>query len=400
MGAIPRFFDHLALASSPVKTALTDRLPGGSVRKDLVQQKNEGEMKDIESHVSGAFIRHFKQHRFEKLLGAVARNHHYLPRGPARANVVVVHGYRAHSRTQYFRAFIDRIRDASWYNVFTLDLPGHGRSVAPAREKERGQIRSSVRLIRTVYAMTYKVLSLRPYDQLPTILVGYSLGALVILRFLEEYPSAQKHIAGVILIAPPFEVDQNASEAVLKYKRVLSPTFDLLSRIFPNVNIGDPDRVYDDPLHYNGPLRMRTAAQIRAIVADSNAKLPSITCPVVIIQGADDIVAPLRATRCAFPTIGTPIGKKHLVVYPGVGHDIFEHPDTPKIVAEVIRRIDEHASESAFERADFSGLFDDVVEISSIWWFALVNTLTVFQKMLVRYIERGRRILRFFRIIR
>ncbi|HSE35010.1 MAG TPA: alpha/beta fold hydrolase [Candidatus Paceibacterota bacterium] len=357
-------------------------------------------MKDIESHVSGAFIRHFKQHRFAKLLGAVARNHHYLPSRPARANVIVVHGYRAHSRTQYFRAFIDRIRDASWYNVFTVDLPGHGRSVAPEREKERGQIRTFVRIIRTVYAMTYKVLSLRPYDQLPTILVGYSLGALAIVRFLEEYPSAQKHIAGVILIAPPFEVDQNASETVLKYRRVLSPTFDLLSRIFPNWNISDPDHTYDDPLHYNGPLRMRTAASIRSAVSDANAKLGVIRCSVLFIQGEDDLVAPLGATERAFSAIATPPACKAIHIYPGVDHDIFEHRDTQKIVGEILRWIDQHAERAEFERVDFSGLFDDVVEISSIWWFALVNTLTVFQKMLVRYLERGRRILRFFRIIR
>lgn len=277
--------------------------------------------------LSRSLVTHVVETHYKKILESHAVDIGLVPASIAEATMVVFPGYRMHNRTPHFRDLRAWLK-MKHFNVLTADLPGHGLSVT--NEVGRGQIKSFRAFMYLARAMVFKALSLTPSSasprkSIPIYCLGYSLGGLAWLRLLQRKPYLQDYIAGVILIAPPLEVDQNADPRILRYKRIIAPALPFFARIYPSFHVARPDFVVPDGLHYNGPLTLRTAHTIRTEGMRARQEMHKIKVPVLVIVGEGDVVAHAEAVKKYFPMITS--SDKTLLVYPGVDHDILEKAD-------------------------------------------------------------------------
>lgn len=281
-------------------------------------------MKTLPNEVRSAFMRHFVVKRFERLIRSLARDISYLPEEDTEMRAGVFHGYSKHGRYPDMHTVTDILLDA-YCSVTKCTFPYHGRSVPKNRQKERGQIKSFLRLVHAVHATTYKVLTIDSEKRHPVFLIGNSAGALAILRFLQEYPKVQKYLAGVILVGTPLSITQNASEWVRKNEKVLDPVFDFIAHILPTLPVGDlPEGNTADAQEYNGKIRARTAQQMYRTAKSVQHNMHLInSVPVLFIHGSEDRHALLGAVEEAYKNIPLPEHDKKMLVYAGAGHDIF-----------------------------------------------------------------------------
>jgi alpha-beta hydrolase superfamily lysophospholipase len=361
--------------------------------------------------LDSAVIQHFLQQRFEGVLDELAVSTFKLPLRATKARVCAFHGFSGHSRQADIKYLGNSLR-GSWYFFQALDLPFHGQSVAPDEEETRGRLPSILPWARAVHAMTYKALSLKTKKPIPLYLMGYSAGAIALLTFLQMFPLVQKYIAGVILVAPAFEVDQNAREWLLAHPRlaqvidfcehrngtaiVLDCALDLVSRFYPDVFISKLEDVDpSDHLEYKKELHLRTASVLHLAAKRTRRKMSKITVPLLIIHGAQDPVANVRATIQASADAGTAEEEKQLIIYEDADHHIV-HRAVPDILEWLNR---EHARASYEKIVYAEGLLKDTVKISSVFYFlsktilgafthACAQLLFIFRDMFARWITK------------
>lgn len=337
-------------------------------------------------------MRHFVGKRFERLIRNLARDVSYLPEEDTEARAAVFHGYSRHSRYPDMHAVTDILLDA-YCSVSKCDFPYHGRSVPKGHQKERGQIKSFLRLVHAVHATTYKVLTVDSEKQLPVFLIGNSAGALAILRFLQEYPHVQKYLAGVVLIGTPLSITQNASEWVRRHEKVLDPMFDFVSRILPTLPLGDlPEGIKDDPHEYHGKIRARTAQQMyrSAKSVKAQAKMDLIHTPILFIHGTDDQNALLGAVEEAYAMI--PALDKKLLVYEGAGHNIFVRGMHDAILWMKER----YTSPGELVSNPSENLIpvEDLIKASSVALAAITEIVEIFALVLFRYWKKLRKVIK------
>ena len=231
----------------------------------------------VPKELEGAVMRHFKERRFDAFLRTIARTPHYLPERHTKGRVVIFHGYSGHSEQQPIQHLVQMLKRKEHFSISTCDFPYHGLSNHPDKESDLGKIASFRQWVFTVYVMTYKTLTLRSREPLGVFLIGYSAGALAVLRFLQQYPEVQKYIAGVVLVSVPLEVDQNASAWVLKYKKFLEPIFNMVAWFLPNLPVGDlPEGDPEDTLEFNGRVRAGSAKELRNSVREAREHMKDI----------------------------------------------------------------------------------------------------------------------------
>jgi pimeloyl-ACP methyl ester carboxylesterase len=110
--------------------------------------------------------------------------------GSGKATVVLVHGWTCDSSSWDSQVPVLAKR----YRVITLDLPGHGRSGAPADGKFSMEL-----FARAVEAVRAEARADR------IVLVGHSMGAPVIRQYARLYP---KHVAGLVAVDGPLDMRQ------------------------------------------------------------------------------------------------------------------------------------------------------------------------------------------------
>lgn len=79
------------------------------------------------------FMADARHHRIEAA-GATVAVHEFRPSGQPLGKVLVVHGWR--SRTEFMRTIVEELTTAG-YQVFSLDLPGHGASTSRKLDMKR-----------------------------------------------------------------------------------------------------------------------------------------------------------------------------------------------------------------------------------------------------------------------
>jgi pimeloyl-ACP methyl ester carboxylesterase len=116
---------------------------------------------------------------------------HSTTTGAGKTTVILVHGYTCDETT--WSEQVPAL--AKQYRVITLDLPGHGKSDAPAVEKFSMDL-----FARAIEAVRAEAGADR------VVLVGHSMGTPVILRYASLYPehtAAMVAVDGVILGGTP-----------------------------------------------------------------------------------------------------------------------------------------------------------------------------------------------------
>ena len=355
---------------------------------------------NIPETLDSAFIEHFLKQRFEGVLDELAVSNFKLPLSATKTRVVAFHGYSGHSRQADMKHLGNSLR-AAWHFFSAIDLPNHGQSVLPDREETRGKIPSMIPLVQAVHAATYKALSLKANRPIPLYLMGYSAGAIALLTFLQRFPSAQKYIAGVILIAPAFEVDQNARKWLSEHPhlerithalegnrataQVLDYALDLASRWYPDVLVSKLEERYpDDQLEHKQAVDLRTAAVLHLAAKRARNHMSRITVPILFLHGAKDPVAAIEATLQAYNDVGTPLEYKKKIIYEHGDHHIIA-----QAVPDIIDWIEREYKRAIYEKIVYKeGLIKDMVNISSVLLVFVTSFIenmrgTLFQLLLI-----------------
>jgi alpha-beta hydrolase superfamily lysophospholipase len=256
----------------------------------------------------------------------------WLPGGPPKAIVLLVHGYAEHlGRYEHVAARLNR----SGYGVYAVDHWGHGRS-----DGVPGFVAAFSVYIDGVADLLKQVKTAHP--GVPRILLGHSMGGLIAAACLLRW---QHEFAAAVLSGPAIKAAQEPPALTILVAK-------LLSRIAPRLGVlqldgslvsRDPQVVaayLADPLVYKGKVGARLGAELFAAMHEVQADAARITLPLLIMHGAEDGLAAPAGSEFLQQHAGS--ADKTLKIYPGLYHEIFNEPEQQMVLADMVAWIDRH----------------------------------------------------------
>lgn len=252
------------------------------------------------------------------------------PETPPRAVIVIAHGLAEHSG-RYARlasSFVER-----GYAVAALDHFGHGQS-----DGEKGTVQDFDVFTDTLER--FREMIARDYPDVPSILLGHSMGGLISTSHLIKLPGRFK---GCVLSGPAIMSDAKPGQFQMAIVR-------FLSRFFPGLGImqldangvsRDPEEVtryVNDPLVYTGKVSARMAAELFRAMNDVQRDAGKIDLPILILHGGEDSMASPLGSRFLEANVGS--AEKQLKIYPGLFHEIFNEPERDEVFKDVVEWCD------------------------------------------------------------
>jgi len=255
----------------------------------------------------------------------------WRPEAAPRAVLAVTHGFGEHSGR--YKNVVDHFVPRG-YAVYGYDLCGHGRSPG-----KRGFIRAWSDYRGGTAAFLKMVAEKEP--RRPLFLYGHSLGGLIVLDYVLHTPEGLK---GVIASGPSLGAP-GISPFLLALSRILSvilPSFAMDTKLDATTISRDPlvVKAYkEDPLvHSMGTARL--GGEMNATVQWTQAHAQDIRLPLLIIQGAEDRLAPAQDSRRFFDHVT--YADKERIEYPGGFHEPHNDMEYPKVMADVERWVERH----------------------------------------------------------
>jgi alpha-beta hydrolase superfamily lysophospholipase len=243
---------------------------------------------------------------------------------PSAGRLLAVHGLGEHSgRLEP----VATCAVATGMDFHALDLRGHGRSAG-----KRGHAPSFERLLADLDDFRRRVSDGRP---IPTVLLGHSLGALLVGRYVQEY--AFPNLAGAVLAAPFVQL-------ALEPPGWKSRLGALADRIIPRLTLDneiDVDMLFRDeaearewerdPLvHQQISARLWGEMQRNAVLLVRRA--PQVRTPVMVQLAGEDHVVRTEAGRALAARFGGPVETRE---YEGAFHDLFHDPASERALADL-----------------------------------------------------------------
>lgn len=249
------------------------------------------------------------------------------PRGVA----LVLHGYADHGLR--YRHVLEALADAG-FAAHALDYRGHGRAAG-----RRGYVQNFSDYLADARTAIDRIKGLHP--NVPLFLVCHSHGALVGCSLMARTDAP--NIAGVVLSSPYFRLKLVPSSFQLFQAKVVG-------RVLPFISVKNP--ITTDMLTKDaGMIAWTEADQLRHHVvtprwfAESNAaqealfrNAPQFKTPLLAMQGADDPLADPTGAADFVKAAGS--ADKHLTVYPGMLHEIFNEVERAKPISEAVAWIE------------------------------------------------------------
>ncbi|MDQ1308607.1 MAG: Lysophospholipase, partial [Actinomycetota bacterium] len=237
---------------------------------------------------------------------------------PVRAVVLIVHGIAEHSG-RYEALAADLVR--AGFAVGALDHRGHGRSGG-----KRVQVARFDDLVDDL--ATFADLMRERYPSpMPMFVLGHSMGGLVSLRYLIR---DRPEVAGLVLSGAAAAKPEDISGFTIAVGN-------LLAKVAPDVGVAslqldkisrDPQVVIDynhDPLVTKAKVRARMGSQVLWAMEVTEQALPTLTVPILIMHGGDDVVTPPDGSRMIAEKVGST--DKTLKIYDGLWHEIYNEPE-------------------------------------------------------------------------
>ena len=244
----------------------------------------------------------------------------------ARGTIVIVHGLGEHiGRYSHVAARLN----ASGWSVVGYDQRGHGASPG-----ERGRIDSGDDLLVDLAAVVDEV---RAEASGPMLLLGHSLGGLVVARFVagaleSPKPAWQRDVDALVLSSPALDIGMTAA------RRALLAT---LQKLTPNLAIGnglDVTGIARDPAvvaaYRADPLvHDRIVPRLVRFLADAGptvlALAPRWQVPTLLLYaGRDRLVVPAGSRAFA---AASPAGVVTARPFPSLFHEIFNEPEQDEV---------------------------------------------------------------------
>lgn len=250
----------------------------------------------------------------------------WKPESDPAAEIVLVHGQAEHSG-RYER--VGSLLAEGGMAVRGFDLIGHGASGG-----RRGDIADwSMFLDQIQHHLEEAVDTGRP-----TVLFAHSTGPLMALDYLlsERQPKPDLCVfsAAALHVADDFRT------------RILRPLIPLLASLFPTVSLRAPVRpdqlsrnpevgeaYVTDPLVHR-PVTFRYAYSYLQAQQRVTAHLDRVSVPMLVLHGGMDTIVP--------PWVSVELGATAAAerrVYPTLRHEIYNEPEGPALVAEVLEWI-------------------------------------------------------------
>lgn len=267
---------------------------------------------------------------FENKTGLKIFTRTWLPEMNAKAVIVIVHGFNAHSGQYQWVA--EQFTNQN-YAVYALDLQGRGQS-----EGERFYVNSFDDYESDVDSLMDIAKAANP--GLPVFLLGHSAGGVVSCLYTLDH---QEKINGFIcedfahqLPAPDFVL------AVFKGLAHLIPHTQLLK--LKNEDFSrDPEVVKsmnNDPLIADEKQPVKTMEAL--VHADERLKkeFPLITLPILILHGTADKAAKPAGSQLFYDHASST--DKTLKLYDGAYHDLLHDIGKEKVMADILEWISKH----------------------------------------------------------
>lgn len=244
--------------------------------------------------------------------------------GPSRADVVLLHGYGDYSSR--YRDFARELNSAG-YDVYGIDFAGFGRSGGG-----RGFISAFQNLTSDVATLVLQIAESRP-DR-PIHAMGHSIGGVIAVSMLSEARCRDMVTTGIGL-SPLIAVAASPPKAVLPAVRAISeflPTFPTNS-VVPEQISNYPQTIADfvsDPFIFRGKVPLRSGVQMMSAADALLASAPSISQPVLIMYGTDDVFADSAGSQDLYSRLGST--DKRIVEISGGWHELLfdKHRDEVK----------------------------------------------------------------------
>jgi alpha-beta hydrolase superfamily lysophospholipase len=250
------------------------------------------------------------------------------PCGDARGTIVIVHGLGEHiGRYAHVAARLN----ASGWRVVGYDQRGHGASPGG-----RGRIAAADDLLADLAAVIDVV---RGEAGGPLVLLGHSLGGLVVARFVAggletPRPAWHRDVDALVMSSPALDLGMTATQ------RALLAT---LERLTPNVGVAnglDADAISRDAAvvaaYRADPLvHDRIAPRLARFLADAGAHVraqaPRWRVPTLLLYaGSDRCVVP--AGSAAFAA-AAPAGVVTTQAFASLFHEIFNEPEQDEVLS-------------------------------------------------------------------
>jgi alpha-beta hydrolase superfamily lysophospholipase len=259
-------------------------------------------------------------------LGIFVRS--WQPAGPARAVLVLCHGFNSHGA--YYVRTAEALA-ARGFAAYALDLRGRGRS-----DGERFYIESISEYVQDVAAVV--ALAKSRHAGLPTYLLGHSAGGVVSCLYALEH---QAELAGLVCVSFAFQVPApDFAIAALKGLSHLAPHAHVL-RLKNEDFSRDPAVVQamnDDPLIAHESQPTRTVAELARADERLRREFPHITLPVLILHGTADKATKPSGSQIFYDSAGS--NDKTLELYEGHYHDLLNDVGREQVLGDVVEWIE------------------------------------------------------------
>ncbi len=246
-----------------------------------------------------------------------------------RGAVIVAHGMGEHSG-RYEELAQDLTR--AGLSTYAFDHRGHGRS-----EGRRGHVRRFADYVQDLEKFRRRAVGAVGPDE-PVFFLGHSLGGLILIRYLQEYPAVPA--AGAVLSAPLLGLAVDVPRTKERLARLLSytiPALPMSTRLPPEYLSHDRQVVEAyrrDPLVHDR-ITPRAYVEIQRAIEDAFRKGPRIAPPILLlVPSGDKLVRPDLMQRFA-GAVGRRRGVR-VETYAGLYHEVLNEKARSRVVADVL----------------------------------------------------------------
>jgi alpha-beta hydrolase superfamily lysophospholipase len=253
----------------------------------------------------------------------------WLPSEPKRA-VVVIHGFAEHSgRYEGLGSWFAERGHA----VHAYDHRGHGHSAG-----ERGHVERFSDFLDDAERMVEQVR--REHPGLPLVLVGHSMGGLILAALLRERrPDVTAAVSSGAALALAERMPR-AQVAAARLLRRLTPRLSIAAGLDVEGLSRDPEvirRYVDDPLVFRR-LTVSLAVELHDASRRTAEGGSGVQLPMLLLHGERDSLCPPEGSRRFHAAI--PEGRSQLRVYPELRHEIFNEPEAEQVFRDALQWLD------------------------------------------------------------